>query len=106
MWTISQCSEVDRGIYLKDDLLILRDENDIVLLSKNDLQIKGKHNVENAMGAALVAYLYGVSIEKIIERMKTFQGVSHRMELVATIDNITYINDSKGTNPDATIKAL
>ena len=106
VWTISQCSEVDRGIYLKDDLLILRDENDIVLLSKNDLQIKGKHNVENAMGAALVAYLYGVSIEKIIERMKTFQGVSHRMEFVATIDNITYINDSKGTNPDATIKAL
>lgn len=106
VWTISQYHEVDRGIYLKNDQLILRDKDDKVLLSKNDLQIKGKHNLENAMGAALIAYLYGVSIEKIIEKMKTFQGVSHRMEFVANIDNITYINDSKGTNPDATIKAL
>lgn len=106
VWTISQYNEVDRGIYLKNDQLILRDKNDKVLLSKNDLQIKGRHNLENAMGAALIAYLYGVSIEKIIEKMKTFQGVSHRMEFVANIDNITYINDSKGTNPDATIKAL
>lgn len=106
VWTFSQKESVDRGIYLKDGMLTLVDGAEISLILAKELQIKGKHNIENAMAASLVAYLFGVPIEKIKEGLGTFKAVSHRMEFVRAFEGVSYINDSKGTNPDATIKAL
>lgn len=106
IWSFSQKEKVSRGIYLKDEELILVDKKEIPLISIKELQIKGKHNVENAMAASLAAYLFGVPVEVIKERLVSFKAVSHRMEAVRIFDEVSYVNDSKGTNPDATIKAL
>lgn len=106
IWSFSQKEKVSRGIYLKDEELILVDKKEIPLISIKELQIKGKHNVENAMAASLAAYLFGVPVEVIRERLVSFKAVSHRMEAVRIFDEVSYVNDSKGTNPDATIKAL
>ena len=58
------------------------------------------------MAASLAALLMGQSPAVIAERLRAFKGVAHRMEPVATIDGVLYVNDSKGTNPDSTEKAL
>ena len=58
------------------------------------------------MGAIVFAYLSGVRAEDIRDVLMTFQGVEHRLEPVRTLNEVLYINDSKGTNPDSTIKAI
>lgn len=58
------------------------------------------------MGAIAFAYLSGVHAEDIRDVLMTFQGVEHRLEPVRTLNEVLYINDSKGTNPDSTIKAI
>lgn len=71
-----------------------------------DIFIPGPHNLENALAAALIAGVMGVDAETIGETLRVFRGVEHRIELVDTIDGITFYNDSKGTNIDATLKAI
>lgn len=72
----------------------------------NELKIPGAHNVENALAAAAVAYLYGVPIPVIAYALKSFSGVEHRIEFVKEVSGVRYLNDSKGTNPDSTVKAV
>lgn len=71
-----------------------------------DLKIKGAHNVENAWAAALCAAAFGISQKDITAALKSFEGLEHRCEYVATINGIKFINDSKSTTVDAAIKAL
>ena len=71
-----------------------------------DIFIPGPHNLENALAASLITRVMGVSARTIADVLKVFRGVEHRIELVETIDGITFYNDSKGTNIDATIKAI
>ena len=66
----------------------------------------GNHNVENVMAAVAVAYAMGVPMENIREVTKNFKAVEHRVEFVRNKDNVLYYNDSKGTNPDASIQAI
>lgn len=77
-----------------------------VLIAADDIGIVGSHNLQNAMAASLSALLMGQSKDVIKERLIAFKGVAHRMEPVATINDVLYVNDSKGTNPDSTEKAL
>ncbi len=72
----------------------------------NQLRIKGLHNVENAMAAILAACVENVAKGKIVQTLKRFQGVEHRCENVALIKGIKFINDSKSTTVDATVRAL
>lgn len=72
----------------------------------NEIRLKGKHNYENIMAAILVAKIFDVSDEAIIEVFKNFKGVEHRIEYVTTIHNREVYNDSKSTNNVATITAL
>ena len=73
-------------------------------------KIKGKEMLlrvwENALAASLMARLSGVSAEDIVKGLTTFSGVEHRIEFVKEVDTVRYINDSKGTNVDSTIKAV
>ncbi|NTU42139.1 MAG: UDP-N-acetylmuramoyl-L-alanine--D-glutamate ligase [Nitrospirales bacterium] len=69
-------------------------------------RIKGVHNIENAMAAALMALLSGCSPEAVAATLRTFPGLEHRLELVRELDGVQYINDSKGTNVGAVIKSL
>ncbi|RJQ33271.1 MAG: UDP-N-acetylmuramoyl-L-alanine--D-glutamate ligase [Actinobacteria bacterium] len=71
-----------------------------------DLKIMGKHNIANALAASGAAYLAGASIESIQKALTGFNGLLHRMEYVLTMDGVDYYNDSKATNPDATVCAL
>ena len=72
----------------------------------DELQIKGEHNVENALAALAMAFLAGGKTDALTEGLKKFAPVEHRIEPVATIGGVTYYNDSKATNPEASNKAI
>lgn len=76
------------------------------LLSVDELQIKGPHNVMNALAAASCALAYGCEAQGVIAGLKSFAPLEHRIEPVAEVDGVGYFNDSKGTNVDATLVAL
>jgi len=78
----------------------------VELLDRSELLIKGDHNVGNALAAAAAAHACGVAPEDIAAGLRTFEPIEHRLEPVAVIDGVEYINDSKATNPDAALKAL
>jgi UDP-N-acetylmuramoylalanine--D-glutamate ligase len=73
---------------------------------QSDLVLPGEHNLENCLAATAAAWATGVDPGSIGRVLKTFKPIEHRLEKVLTIDGVDYINDSKGTNPGATIKAL
>ncbi|WP_353685055.1 UDP-N-acetylmuramoyl-L-alanine--D-glutamate ligase [Thermodesulfovibrio sp. 3907-1M] len=79
-------------------------ENTVLPVSR--FKIKGVHNIENIMAAALLALCAGCKGESIKEAVKEFSGLPHRMEYVREIDGVVYVNDSKGTNVDAVAKSL
>ena len=109
VYYFSQQEILNEGIWLEDGNLVYRlDKNGApqVLIPAAEIGIVGSHNWQNAMAASLAALLMGQQPEIIAERLRAFKGVAHRMEPVATIDGVLYVNDSKGTNPDSTEKAL
>ena len=109
VYYFSQQEILDEGIWLEEGNLVYRlDKNGApqVLIPAAEIGIVGSHNWQNAMAASLAALLMGQQPEIIAERLRAFKGVAHRMEPVATIDGVLYVNDSKGTNPDSTEKAL
>ncbi len=107
VYYFSRKCEVVRGVFLKDGMLIFRDDGmDAPLLNKDEIRIPGGHNLENAMLCALLALGMGISKEAVCEAMRTFAGVEHRIEFVREYEGVAYYNDSKGTNPDSTIKAV
>ncbi len=71
-----------------------------------EVGIPGAHNLENALAASALALALGVSEQSIAGALRSFKGVAHRLEFVAEIGGVRYINDSKGTNPDAAMRAL
>ena len=71
-----------------------------------ELAIPGAHNVSNALAAVAVGLLFGVAPDAIREAAASFTGVEHRLEPVALIDGVRFVNDSQGTQPDAVIAAL
>ena len=103
----SRKKEVREGAYVKDDTVYLRlDGSERKVCRTDEIYIPGPHNLENALGAVCVAGAMKVPVPVIRHTLKTFRGVEHRIERVRELDGITYINDSKGTNVDSTIKAV
>lgn len=80
--------------------------NPVNICSVSELALPGEHNLENALAAATAAWAAGADPESIGLVLQTFKAIEHRLELVRTFNGVDYINDSKGTNPGATIKAL
>ncbi len=72
----------------------------------SDIGLRGEHNMENALAAAAVCLGLGVAPRDVAAGLASFPGVPHRLEQVAVVDGVTYVNDSKATNVDAAIKAL
>ena len=97
---------LEKGIYLKDGNIIYKNPEEICLCHVDELQILGTHNYENVMAAAAMALVYGVPVETVRDIIRAFGGVAHRIEYVAEKNGVVYYNDSKGTNPDAAIKAI
>jgi UDP-N-acetylmuramoylalanine--D-glutamate ligase len=72
----------------------------------SEIPLRGLHNVENVLAAALAARLAGASPEGIRDAVRAFPGVEHRLEFVRRLRGVDFYNDSKATNVDATLKAL
>lgn len=103
----SRKTEVEEGMFLRDGMVICRlDGREFPLLPAADIRIVGGHNLENAMLSALLALSCGVSPETIAAVLRVFPGVEHRIEFVRELDGVAYYNDSKGTNPASTIRAI
>lgn len=103
----SRLRQVEDGCYLDRDRVIevgpdLRRE----LFRLDDLALDGLHNVENAMAAALLASAVGAEPSGFVSGLRRFDGLPHRMRLVATLGGVRYYNDSKATNPAASTRAL
>lgn len=95
------------GIYLDGDAIEVRwDAINETLIHVDELQILGVHNYENVMAAAAMGICAGIALDTIRAVLKGFAGVAHRIEYVATVDGVDYYNDSKGTNVDASIRAV
>jgi UDP-N-acetylmuramoylalanine--D-glutamate ligase len=103
----SLLNKIENGCYLKDGKIIFcEDGKEIFQFEDKELKIKGEHNYANAMASIIVAKSIDCEDEKIIEGLKSFNGVEHRLELVAEINGVKYINDSKATNIDSVRYAL
>jgi len=103
----SRTELIDSGICLDDGTIVIRDRNGSTpLLKTSELLLRGGHNLENVMAATAAALELGLEHSQIREVLKNFKPVAHRQEIVGVYNNILYINDSKGTNPDSAIKAL
>ncbi len=76
------------------------------ILPLADISLQGVHNLENAMAAAAAAQCLGAPIPAIAGGLRSFSGLPHRSRRVAVIGGVEWVNDSKGTNPDATVKSL
>ena len=98
--------KLDKGIYLENGNIVYKDEEEMIVCNVNELQLLGTHNYENVMAASAMAIAYGVPMDVIRGTIKEFTGVAHRIEYVCEKRGVAYYNDSKGTNPDAAIKAV
>ena len=76
------------------------------LCAVSELSLKGEHNLQNSLAAAAAAAAVGVPPASIARTLQTFQPVEHRLQVAGVVDGVTYVNDSKATNVDATLKAL
>lgn len=96
-----------KGAFVEDGCIVFNDGvRSAVICPAEEVRIPGPHNLENALAATALAMVMGIEPQVIAETLRTFAGVEHRLEYVRTLNGIEYINDSKGTNPDSTIKAI
>ena len=90
-------------IYLENNKIIFKNEE---IIDINQMQIVGPHNVQNAMCSIISAKILGLDNSTIAEALKSFKAIEHRLEFIRTIDGTDYYNDSKATNPEASIVAI
>ncbi len=97
---------LEKGAHIKNNELIIKIDNNPLTMPITKLGLQGQHNVKNAMAASTASKLLSIRKETIRQSLENFQGVEHRLENVLKINNVRYINDSKGTNVNATYYAL
>ena len=103
---ISMKKELPNGAFIKDGDMYVRTGQDFTTMSVLDFAIKGKHNQYNTMAACVAATTLDIRKEKIRDAVQNFQSLEHRMEHVATVRGVEFINDSKATNVNSTWYAL
>ena len=98
--------EPNKGSFIKDGEMTVRTASENVSMSIYDFALKGKHNQYNTMAAGIAAVTIGLRKDKIREAIQSFESLEHRMEPVATVRGVEFINDSKATNVNSTWYAL
>ena len=97
-------------LYVKDERIIWApptgDPRSIEIMPVSDIQLLGRHNVDNVLAALLIGLVAGISPEVLRKAVREFKPLHHRLQPIATIDGVTYVNDSKATNPGAVVAAL
>lgn len=103
----SSARTLENGYFLEgEEIKYAEDGREVTLLNIHEMKLLGIHNVENVMAAIAISEGFGVPREHILQVVKNFTAVEHRIEYVTTVKDVDYYNDSKGTNPDAAIKAV
>ncbi len=103
----SRLQEVENGAFVRDGMIVFRmNGTETTLIPASELGIIGSHNLENALCAVCLSLCMGVDRETVCEVLRSFKGVEHRIEFTRCYKGITFYNDSKGTNPESTIKAV
>ena len=103
----STSKKVSNGCHLEnDEVRFVKDDAIEFSCKVSDIFIKGEHNIQNAMAVIIAAKIFNLDNEKILEALKSFKGVEHRLELVREIEGVKFINDSKATNVDSVVVAL
>ncbi|MFQ9116015.1 UDP-N-acetylmuramoyl-L-alanine--D-glutamate ligase [uncultured Eubacterium sp.] len=106
IWFSSK-QELENGIYLEGkNIIYSHDGEKEIITTTEDTTLVGIHNVENIMAAIGISISMGVPNDVIKKAIRKFKAVEHRIEYVTTIDDVIYYNDSKGTNTDASVKAI
>ena len=103
-FSIYEC--LPKGASLKNDELLIKNENIDLNMKQKELSLKGKHNTYNSMAAGIAGSILGIHKEIIRESLSDFEGVEHRLEKVPSICEIEFFNDSKATNINSTWYAL
>jgi len=105
---ISGTTPVSGGVYVENGSLIndIKGNREIVLPISGVATLPGDHNAQNAAAAYATAWAAGVAQDDIIAGLQTYPGLAHRQQLIARIDGVIYVNDSKATNPEAASRAL
>jgi UDP-N-acetylmuramoylalanine--D-glutamate ligase len=100
-------SELDEGLFLRGRELVSRTKDgERVLMNRDEMQLRGTHNVENVLAAFAAGLACGAAPESLRETVRRFKPVEHRLEEVAEVNGVRFVNDSKATSVDATLKAL
>lgn len=103
---ISMKQKVEKGAYIQNNEMHIKVNNEQQQMSIYDFALKGKHNQYNTMAASVAGATMDIRKEKIREAVETFENLEHRMEMVATVRGVEFINDSKATNVNSTWFAL
>jgi UDP-N-acetylmuramoylalanine--D-glutamate ligase len=107
LYWFSRKQPVEQGAFLKGEQIIFRQNGkEQPVLSRSDISLKGLHNLENVLAAVTMTMLAGCDPQQVRQAVSEFHAVEHRLELVSSVNGVTFYNDSKATNVDATIKAL
>jgi len=104
-YSFSLKHEVTQGAYIKNEIMTMK-TNETDTMSIYDFALKGMHNQYNTLAAGITTSLAGIRKEKIREAISSFEGLEHRMEMVASVRGVKFINDSKATNVNSTWFAL
>jgi len=100
-------TEEASGAWLDAGSIVLRvDDATPLRISLDGMALRGSHNLENAMAALCTVAALGADPRAAAAALETFSGLPHRMEAIATIDGVSFVNDSKATNPEASVRAL
>lgn len=103
----SRVEQLESGAFVDDGRIVYRENGRTCVVCRADeVYIPGPHNLENALAAVAITMAAKIPVEYIAHVLKTFVGVEHRIEFVRELDGVRFINDSKGTNADSTIKAV
>ncbi len=103
---ISTNEAVDRGAYLENDKIILVTDSRIHIANVSEVQLRGRHNLQNILAAAVVAKLLEIKPDSISKIVTTFKGLPHRVEFVKEINEVKYFDDSASTNVETAIAAI
>lgn len=106
LYPITMSKELPQGAYLTNAQMHLKWKAEEMQMSIDDFALKGKHNQYNGMAASLASTAVDIKKDNIRESLQTFQSLEHRMEPVATIRGVQFVNDSKATNINSTWFAL
>lgn len=109
VYKVSREQNIDQGCYTHDDKIFLKmsdTEDGVEIMDTKDILLPGKHNLENVCAAILAATLGGTQVKSIVQVLKTFKGLEHRLELVKTVNGVRYYDDSFSTTPETAIAAI